>query len=102
MMTEVSEVTELLAALQNGTMTLDEVARRFRERSWPRTKPPPAASYSEMAARALDDPRPDVPGSFDEVVAAYDRAELTRQQYRALAEAVAESLRAEEKRKPQR
>ena len=31
-----SEVTELISALRNGTMTLDEVAQRFRGRSWPR------------------------------------------------------------------
>jgi len=35
---------------------------------------------------------------FDEVTAAYDRGELTRPQYRALAEAVADSLRAEDQR----
>jgi hypothetical protein len=51
-----------------------------------------------MAAAALEDPEPYVPGSFDELAAAYDRGELTRKQYRALAEAVAESLRAEDQR----
>jgi hypothetical protein len=49
-----------------------------------------------MAARAQEDPRPDVPGSFDEVVAAYYRRELTREQYRVLADAVADSIRAHE------
>jgi len=93
-----TEVTELLAALRHGSLSLDEVAQRFRERSWPRTRKPEPASYLEMAAAALKDPEPDVPGSFDEVVAAYDRGELTRAQYRTLAEAVAESLRAEGKR----
>jgi predicted RNA-binding protein associated with RNAse of E/G family len=39
-----------------------------------------------------------VPGSFDELAAAYRRGELTRAQYRTLAEAVAESLRAEDER----
>jgi hypothetical protein len=91
-----TEVTELIAALRNGSLSLDEVAQRFRERSWPRRKKPEPASYLEMAAAALEDPEPDVPGSFDEVVAAYDRGELTRAQYRTLAEAVAESLRAED------
>jgi hypothetical protein len=52
----------------------------------------------EMAAAALEDPEPYVPGSFDEVAAAYRRGELTRPQYRALAEAVAESLRTAEQR----
>lgn len=91
-----AEVTELIAALRNGSLSLDEVAQRFRERTWPRTRKPAPASYLEMAAAALEDPEPDVPGSFDEVTAAYDRGELTRTQYRVLAEAVADSLRAEE------
>jgi hypothetical protein len=93
-----TEVTELIAAFRNGSLTLDELAQRFRERSWPRTKTPEPTTYLEMAAAALEDPEPDVPGSFDEVVAAYDRGELSQAQYRTLAEAVAESLRAEDKR----
>ena len=93
-----SEVTELIAALRNGSLNLDEVAQRFRERTWARTRKPAPTSYLEMAAAALEDPEPDVPGSFDEVTAAYDRGELTRPQYRTLAEAVAESLRAEDRR----
>jgi hypothetical protein len=93
-----TEVTELIAALRNGSLSLEEVALRFRERTWPRTREPAPASYLEMAAAALEDPGPDIPGSFDEVTAAYDRGELTRPQYRALAEAVAESLRAEDQR----
>jgi hypothetical protein len=93
-----TEVTDLIAALRNGTLSLDEVSQRFRERTWPRTKRPVPTSYLEMAAATLEDPEPDVPGSFDEVTAAYDRGELTREQYRTLAEAVAHSLRAEEQR----
>ena len=93
-----TEVTELIAAFRDGSLSLEEVAQRFRERTWPRTRKPEPASYAEMAAAAMEDPEPDVPGSFDEVVAAYDRGELTRVQYRTLAEAVAESLRAEDER----
>jgi hypothetical protein len=89
------EVTELITALREGTLTLDEVAQRFRERTWPgRTNPLPS-TYLELAAAAQQDPEPDIPGSFDEVTAAYDRGELTRAQYRALAEAVAESTNAD-------
>jgi hypothetical protein len=80
-----TEVTELIAALRNGSLSLDEVTERFRMRTWPRTRKPAPESYPEMAADALEDPGPDVPGSFDEVTAAYDRGELTRTQYRALA-----------------
>jgi hypothetical protein len=93
-----TEVTELIAALRDGSLSLDEVAQRFRERHWPPTRKPAPASYTEMAIAAQDDPEPYVPGSFDELAAAYRRGELTRPQYRALAEAVAESLRAEDQR----
>jgi hypothetical protein len=93
-----TEVTELIAALRNGSLSLEEVAQRFRERTWPRTRKPGPTSYLEMAAAAQEDPEPYVPGSFDELAAAYRRGELTRPQYRTLAEAVAESLRVEEQR----
>ena len=33
-----SEVNDMIAAFRNGTMTLEEVAQRFHERSWPRTR----------------------------------------------------------------
>ncbi|MGO8982498.1 MAG: hypothetical protein ACLP70_17275 [Streptosporangiaceae bacterium] len=91
-----SEVTDLIASLRDGTRTLDEVAQKFRHRSWTRTRRPEPQTYLELAARAQEDPEPDVPGSFDEVVAAYDRGELSRVQYRTLAEAAAESIRAED------
>lgn len=89
-----SEVADLINALREGSLSLDDVAQRFRERSWPLTKKPPPQDYLEMATRALEDPEPDVPGSFDEVVAAYYRRELTRDQYRTLAAAAADSIRA--------
>jgi hypothetical protein len=86
-----SEIPELIAALRDGSMTLEQVAERFRQRSWPPRTTPPPATYLELAAAAQQDPPPDVPGSFDEVTAAYDRGELTRAAYRRLAEAAAES-----------
>jgi hypothetical protein len=93
-----SEVTDLIAALRDGSMSLDEVASRFRERSWERTRKPIPTSYLEMAAAAQEDPDPYVPGSFDEVAAAYRQGELSRPEYRALANAVAESIGAEDQR----
>ena len=42
--------------------------------------------------------RQDVPGSVDDLVAAYDRRELTREQYRALMNAVADAKNAEARR----
>jgi hypothetical protein len=94
-----SEVTELIEALRNGTMSLDEVAQRFRERTWPLTRGPKPQTYLERAAAAEADPDPLVPGSFDEVAAAYHRGDLSLDAYRALAGAAAESIRGEEIRK---
>ena len=91
----ISEVSELIAALRNGTMGLDEVAARFRDRPWPRTKGPSPQNYLELASAAERDPEPFVPGSYDEVAAAYRRGEISRPDYRVLAQAAAESLGAE-------
>jgi hypothetical protein len=91
-----SEVTDLIAALREGSMSLEQVASRFRERSWPHRPKPTPATYLEMADAAQEDPEPYLAGSFDDVIAAYDRGELTRSQYRVLAEAVAESSWAED------
>lgn len=93
-----SEVSDLIDALRDGTMTLDEVAQMFRERQWPRRRRPPPASYLEMAARVQEDPEPYDPNSFDDVTAAYHRGELSDSQYDTLAEAMAESKRAEDER----
>jgi len=93
-----SEVSDLINALRDGTMTTDQVAQRFRERQWPRRRRPPPVSYLEMAARAQEDPEPYDPNSFDDVTAAYHRGELSDSQYDTLAEAMAESKRAQDER----
>jgi hypothetical protein len=90
-----TEVTELIAAMRSGAMSLEDVADRFRQRSWKRTRHAEPQNYLELAALAESDPEPDVPGSIDEVTAAYDRGEVTREQYRVLARAVADSINAE-------
>ena len=93
-----SEIPDLIAALRDGSMTLDQVAERFRQRSWPRRTSPPSTTYLELAAAAQEDPEPYRPGSFDDVVAAYDRGLLSDPEYGVLSEAVAESKRAEDRR----
>ncbi len=90
-----SEVTDLIRALRTGAMSLDEVAARFRVRSWPRTRSPSARSYRELAAAAQVDPGASVPGSIDDLTAAYDTGEITREQYRTLAHAAADAINAE-------
>jgi hypothetical protein len=90
-----TEVDDLLTALRVGSLSLDEVAQLFRKRTWPDRATPDPKTYLEFAAAAQEDPEPDVPGSFDEVTAAYDRGEITREQYRTLAHAVADAINAE-------
>jgi hypothetical protein len=92
------EIADMIKALRDGTMTLDEVAQRFRERKWARRRRPPPASYLEMATRAQEDPEPYLPGSFDDVVDAYDRGDLSLVEYQVLSKAVAEAKRVEDER----
>jgi hypothetical protein len=94
-----SEVTELISALRNGTVTLDEVAQRFRERSWPHRNTEQSATYLDLAAAAERDPDPYLEGSFDEVAMAFHRGELSDSEYEALARAMADSMRQEDMRK---
>jgi len=91
-----NEVTDLIAALRDGSMSLNQVARRFRERSWPRRRKPAPATYLEMAAAAQEDPDADVAGTFDDVDAAHERGDLSDDEYDTLAIAMSESLRAED------
>lgn len=93
-----NEVALLLEALHDGSMTLDEVAERFRQRSWPHRVRPRPSSYLEMAAAEQEDPDLYIPGSYDDVVAAYDRGRLTDTEYETLVNAIAEARRIEEGR----
>jgi hypothetical protein len=94
-----TDVAELIAALRAGTMSLDEVARRFRQRSWPDQPKTEPKSDLEFATRALEDPDPYVEGSFDDVAAAFHRGDLTLAEYEALARAASESMDAEDRRR---
>lgn len=91
-----NEVTELLDALQNGTMTVEEVAHRFRQRKWPRRRPADFRNFEEMARAELQDPDPYLPGSYDDVAAAYHQNKITHDQFRLLSEAVADAQSAED------
>ncbi len=89
-----ADVRDLLGALRAGSLSLDDVARHFRERTWTDRASPVTRTYLEFAAAAQEDPEPAVPGSFDEVIAAYDRGEISREQYRTLAHAAADAINA--------
>lgn len=90
-----SELRELIAALRAGRMSVDEVAGRFRQRDWPAARRPAPTTYAEMARQ--QDVETDVPGSYDEVTAAYDRGELTSEEYRVLSEAAADAINARDR-----
>lgn len=91
-----NEVVDLLDALNRGDMTLDEVAQRFRERAWPRHRHPRPTTFMELAAAELEDPDPYIPGSYDDVAAAFHQGRLTDAEYSVLAKAIAEAQRAED------
>jgi hypothetical protein len=94
-----SEVDDLISALRSGNLTLTEVADRFRIRPWPRTRRAAAQTALEWAEQ--QDPEPDVPGSYDDLTGAYDRGELTVEQYDVLSDAIADSIRAEAEQRGQ-
>ena len=90
-----SEVNDLIEALREGRMTLEDVAQEFRQRKWPRPDPRPA-TYAELAKAELEDPEPRVPGSFDDVTLAYHKGDLSDRQYEVLAAAMVQSKEAED------
>ena len=83
-----SEITTLLAAYVCGQRSLEDLVWEFRARRWPPV-PPVCPPGLEAAAPAIDDPEPYVPGSFDDVVFAYDLGKITDAGYQALAIAAA-------------
>ncbi|HUZ57115.1 MAG TPA: hypothetical protein VMU94_31935 [Streptosporangiaceae bacterium] len=91
-----NDIVDLLNALREGTMTVDEVAQQFRTRKWPRRRRTPPTTYAELAATELEDPDPYLPGSYDDVAAAFHQKKITREQFRVLSDAVAEAQRAED------
>jgi hypothetical protein len=94
-----SEVTDLISALREGKMTLEQVAQRFRQRSWPRRNAPHPSTYLERAAAAQEDSDIYRPGSFDDVAAAHHEGRLSDEEYSVLSEAVVQSKRAEDERR---
>lgn len=87
-----SDITEGIAALRAGRLSLDELAARFRQRTWTLARREPPETRAERAARR--DPPPDVPGSVDEVTNAYDDGLLSWEEYRALSHAAADAISA--------
>jgi hypothetical protein len=91
-----NEIIDLLNALYEGRLSVDEVAQQFRNRKWPRRRRPLPENYMEALAAEFDDPEVYVPESFDDVIAAYGQRKITLEELRVLSEAVADAQRAED------
>lgn len=79
-----SAVTAMLRSYREGLLSLDDLSLEFRARRWPRV-PDVCPPELEPAREAIDDPEPYVPGSFDDVVLAYDLGWLSDADYDLLA-----------------
>jgi hypothetical protein len=79
-----SSVIAMLLSYREGRLSLDDLSLEFRARRWPRV-PDVCPPELEPAREAIDDPEPYVPGSFDDVVLAYDLGWLTDADYDILA-----------------
>jgi len=81
-----SAVTAMLVSYREGRLSLDDLTLEFRVRRWP-VVPDVCPPELEQARAAIDDPEPYVPGSFDDVVLAYDLGWLSDADYDVLAAA---------------
>jgi hypothetical protein len=79
-----SAVIAMLTSYREGQLSLDDLSLEFRARRWPRV-PDVCPPELEPAREAIDDPEPYVPGSFDDVVLAYDLGWLSDADYDVLA-----------------
>jgi hypothetical protein len=79
-----SAVTAMLTSYRDGRLSLDDLSLEFRARRWPRI-PDVCPPELEPARDAIDDPEPYVPGSFDDVVLAYDLGWLSDADFDVLA-----------------
>jgi hypothetical protein len=81
-----SAVITMLTSYREGRISLDDLSLEFRVRRWPRI-PDVCPPELEPAREAIDDPEPYVPGSFDDVVLAYDLGWLSAADFDILASA---------------
>jgi hypothetical protein len=83
-----SHAASLISSYQSGQLTLADLAGRFRSCRWAAV-PRSWAPGLEDARAAIDDLEPLIPGTFDDVVLAYDQGRITDTDYAALARAAA-------------
>lgn len=79
-----STIINMIAAFRADELTLSQLAELFHARQWPAV---PAACPPSIAAAAaaVDDPQPYIPGSFDDVVRAFDMGHISETDYELLA-----------------
>jgi Zeta toxin len=82
-----SDTMSLIYHYQAGRLTQDGLVRQIRQRPWAPVPPicPPSLTLARLA---IDDPKPWIPGSFDEVVLAYDLGLLADEDYEVLVRAL--------------
>jgi len=81
-----SAVTAMLTSYRDGRLSLEDLTLEFRVRRWPQV-PDVCPPELDQARAAIDDPEPYVPGSFDDVILAYDQGWLTDADYDVLSAA---------------
>jgi predicted kinase len=82
-----SETIGLIRQYQAGRVTLDGLVRQVRQRPWAPALPvcPPSLAAAQLA---IDDPKPWIPGSLDELVLGYDLGLLGDEEYAVLVRAL--------------
>lgn len=87
-----SDVTDALDQLIEGTTDLDTVADDFRSRSWPRRTRAETHDATDLYELDGTDPVGDPEGAFSEVSAYLAMHRIDPEQYRVLAEAAAAAM----------
>jgi hypothetical protein len=87
-----SDVTDLLDQLVDGTADLDAVVDAFRTRSWPRRTRVETHDATDLYALDAADPVDEPEGAFAEVAGYLAMHRIDLEQYRVLAEAAAVAM----------
>lgn len=87
-----SDVTDLLDQMIDGTADLDAVADTFRTRTWPRRTRVETHDATDLYELDAQDPVGDPEGAFSEVAGYLAMHRIDNEQYRVLAEAAAAAM----------
>ena len=87
-----SDVTDLLDQLVDGTTDLDSVVEAFTARSWPRRTRAATVDATDLYVLDGSDPVDNPEGSFAEVAGYLAMRRIDLEQYRVLSEAAATAL----------